>query len=187
MLFDKERHESLTKNSWCQNIVQAEILSIIDDIQCSLLPDACWPTHPLDAENYPKAGPIWSAHAGAAGTIHALQILGTYDYKVNDLSGLIEVVYQSFLKTPDVSVEPGLQIGELGILMPAILAQPNDEELSRLVIRCMEDTIELPFYEITSGQSGMMHAALALYRKTGKNHWKDLYVKGAKSLMDNWT
>ncbi|MCK5905695.1 MAG: LanC-like protein, partial [Gammaproteobacteria bacterium] len=158
----------------------------IGDIQRSLLPGAYWPTHPLDAESYPSVGPKWSAYAGAAGTIHALQILSGYGYKVNDLSELIKVVYQSFLKTPDVSVEPGLQIGELGILMPAILAKPDDEELSRLVMRCMEDTIELPMYEITSGQSGMMHAALALYRKTGKNHWKDLYVKGAKSLIDNW-
>lgn len=186
MLFDKDRHETLTKSSWNQKIVQTEILSIIDDIQRSLLPDACWPTHPLDAESYPSVGPKWSAYAGAAGTIHALQILGKYGYKVNDLSDLIEVIYQSFLKTPDVSLEPGLQIGELGILMPAILAQPDDEELSRLVMRCMEDTIALPLYEITSGQSGMMHAALALYRKTGKNHWKDLYVKGTKSLIDNW-
>jgi len=167
--------------------VQAEISSIIDDIQRSLLPDACWPTHPLDAESYPRVGPKWSAYAGAVGTIHALQILSEYGYKVNDLSGLIEGVYQSFLKTPDVSVEPGLQIGELGILMPAILVQPDNEKLSRLVMRCMEDTIEHPLYEITSGQSGMMHAALALYRKSGKSHWKDLFVKGAKSLMDNWT
>lgn len=186
MLFDKDRHEPLTNALWDKNIVQTEISSIIDDIQRSMLPDACWPTHPLDAESYPKAGSKWSAYAGAAGTIHALQILRGYGYKVNDLSHLIEVVYQSFLKKPDVSVEPGLQIGELGILMPAILAQPDDEHLSRLVMRCMEDTVELPLYEITSGQSGMMHAALALYRKTGKNYWKDFYVKGAKSLMENW-
>ncbi len=187
MLFDKDRHEALTQTSWDENIVQAEILSIIDDIERSLLPDACWPTHPRDAGSDPRARPKWSAYEGAAGVIHAIQILGRYGYKVSDLSGLIETVYQSFLKNPDVSVEPGLQIGELGILMPAILVQPENEDLSKLVIRCMEDTIELPLYEITSGQSGMMHAALALYRKTGKKHWKDLYVKGAKSLMDNWT
>ncbi|WDE09378.1 lanthionine synthetase C family protein [Thalassomonas haliotis] len=187
MLFDKDRHESLSKSSWKPNIVEAEIFSIIDDIQGSLLPDACWPTHPLDAESYPKTGPKWAAYAGAAGTIHALQILSGYGYKISDLSGLIAVVYQSFLKTPDVSVEPGLQLGELGILMPAILAQPDDEKLTKLVMRCMEDTIALPLYEITSGQSGMMHAALALYRKTAKAHWKDLYLKGAKSLMDHWT
>jgi len=186
MLFDKDRHETLTKSLWNQTIVQTEILSIIDEIQCSLLTNACWPTHPRDANSDNNVEPKWRAYDGAAGTIHALQILSGYGYKVNDLTGLIEAVYQSFLNAPDCPVEPGLQIGELGILMPAILANPDDEELSRLVIRCMEDTIELPMYEITSGQSGMMHAALALYRKTGKNHWKDLYVKGAKSLIDNW-
>ncbi len=49
----------------------------------------------------------------------------------------------------------------------------------------MEDTIELPLYEITSGQTGMMHAALALYRKTGKEQWKDIFIRGSHSLMDN--
>jgi lantibiotic modifying enzyme len=187
MLFEHSRHEPLTKSAWDKSIVQQEILSIIDDIKTELLPDGCWSTHPLDAESYSNAGPKWSSYAGAAGTIHALQILSRYGYKVIDLSSLLENVYQSFLKNPDVSVEPGLQIGELGILMPAILAQPDDEELSRRVIRCMESTIDLPLFEITSGQSGMMHAALALYRKTGRNIWKDLYIKGTKSLIDNWT
>lgn len=187
MLFDASRHETLTQKAWNQNIVQNEISSIIDDIDRSLLPGACWPTHPLDAESYPRIGPKWSAYAGAAGAIHGLQILGRYGYEVNDLSGLLETVYQSFLKSPDVSIEPGLQIGELGILMPAILAQQENSELSRRIIRCMEATIDLPLYEVTSGQTGMMHAALALYRKTGESHWKDLYLKGVKSLMDNWS
>ena len=186
MLFDQSRHEPLTKCLWDDAFVEAEILTIIDDIERSLLPESCWPTHPLDAESYPNAGPKWSAYAGAAGTIHVLQILSRYGYRVTDLSDLLETVYQSFLKSPDVSVEPGLQIGELGILMPAMLAQSNNEVLSRRVIRCMEATLELPLYEITSGQSGMMHGALALYRKTGENHWKELYVKGAKALLDNW-
>ncbi len=186
MLFDQSRHEPLTKCLWDDAFVEAEILTIIDDIERSLLPESCWPTHPLDAESYPKVGPKWSAYAGAAGTIHVLQILSRYGYRVTDLSDILETVYQSFLKSPDVSVEPGLQIGELGILMPAMLAQSNNEVLSRRVIRCMEATLELPLYEITSGQSGMMHGALALYRKTGENHWKELYVKGAKTLLDNW-
>ena len=50
----------------------------------------------------------------------------------------------------------------------------------------MEETVSMPLYEITSGQSGMMHAALALYRKTADTCWKNIFIKGAKSLMDNW-
>ena len=186
MLFDKARHEKLSNALWDSNIVLTEINTIINDLEQSFLPAAYWPTHPLDAESYPRAGQKWSAYAGAAGSIHALQILSRYGFELTDLSDLIEQVHQSFLITPDVSVEPGLQLGELGILMPAILAQPENKALSERVIQCMENTLSLPYYEITSGQSGMMHAALALYRKTGNECWKRLYVKGAECLMDNW-
>ncbi|AQS37178.1 hypothetical protein Sps_02018 [Shewanella psychrophila] len=191
MLFEPSRHELLTETLWQQDRVQSEIASILDDIEQSVLPNASWPTHPLDAESYANSGPKWSAYAGAAGCVHALQILKRYGYQVNgyplkDLSHLLPDIHQAFLKAPDVSVEPGLQLGEIGILMPAVLAQPDNRELSDKLLLCMEATLDLPLYEITSGQSGMMHAALALYRKTGEARWKDVYVKGAKSLMDNW-
>jgi hypothetical protein len=186
MLFDMERHETLTTTSWNNIIIKNEITSIIDDIERSVLPNASWPTHPLDAESYPRVGPKWSAYAGAAGSIHGLQILKRYGYNVRDLSHLLEVVHSSFIKSPDVSVEPGLQIGEIGILVPRLLAEPDNEEVSQYLLKCMEETVDLPLYEITSGQSGMMHAALALYRKTGDFCWKNVFVKGAKSLMDNW-
>ncbi|WP_392343795.1 lanthionine synthetase C family protein [Pseudoalteromonas prydzensis] len=186
MLFDTERHELLTATLWDHNIVQKEIKSIINDIEQSLLPNACWPTHPLDAESYPRVGPKWSAYAGAAGAIHGLQILKNYGYDVRDLSHLLEEAHSSFIKSPDVSVEPGLQIGEIGILVPLLLAEPDNQEVSQYLLKCMEETVDLPLYEITSGQSGMMHAALALYRKTGDTCWKGIFIKGAKSLMDNW-
>ncbi|MFT5635985.1 MAG: lantibiotic modifying enzyme [Cognaticolwellia sp.] len=186
MLFDTARHELLTTTLWEDNIVQKEIISIIDDIEQSLLPNACWPTHPLDAESYPRVGPKWSAYAGAAGAIHGLQILKNYGYDARDLSNLLEEVHSSFIKSPDVSVDFGLQIGEIGILVPRLLAEPNNQEVSQYLLKCMEETVDLPLYEITSGQSGMMHAALALYRKTGDICWKSIYIKGAKSLMDNW-
>ena len=103
MLFDHSRHEPLTICLWDKNIVEMEISLIIGDIEQSLLPGACWPTHPLDAESYSRGGPKWSAYAGAAGTIHALQILSQYGYKVSDLSDSLETVYQCFLKNPDFS------------------------------------------------------------------------------------
>tara|TARA_R110000737_G_scaffold274043_1_gene280935 strand:+ start:635 stop:1840 length:1206 start_codon:yes stop_codon:yes gene_type:complete len=186
MLFDIKRHELLTATLWDHKIVEKEIISIIDDIEQSLLPNACWPTHPLDAESYPKIGPKWSAYAGAAGAIHGLQILKNYGYNARNLSHLLADVHSSFIKSPDVSVEPGLQIGEIGILMPRLLAEPENQKLSQYLLKCMEKTIDLPLYEITSGQSGMMHAALALYRKTDDICWKNIFVKGAKSLMDHW-
>ena len=186
MLFDPARHQTLTETPWHCHNVQQEILAIIDDIDSALLANASWPTHPLDAESYANAGPKWSAYAGAAGTIHGLQILKKYGYQVTDLSHLLKSVYASFLQNPDVSVEPGLQLGEIGILVPRMLADPNNQALSKNLLTCMAATLALPFHEITSGQSGMMHAALALYRKTGKNCWKEMFIKGVKSLVSNW-
>lgn len=186
MLFEPKRHQPLTETPWHSNIVQQEILAIIDDIEKSLLANASWPTHPLDAEGYPKVGPKWAAYAGSAGTIHALQILKNYGYQVTDLSHLLAQVYSSFLQNPDVAIEPGLQLGEIGILMPRLLADPNNDEVSNNLLKCMEATLALPFHEITSGQSGMMHAAFALYQKTGKSCWKVMFIKGARSLLANW-
>ncbi len=186
MLFDSSRHESLTKRPWCEELVQSEILSIIEDIEAFRLADSSWPTHPLDAESYPGNGPLWCAYAGAAGTVHAMHLLSSYGYRIAEDNGKLESIYQSYLKSPDVALEPGLQIGELGILMPAILLQPDDKLLIKRVKNCMKATLKLPFYEITSGQTGMMHAALALYEKTGHKRWKKLYLKGARSLIKNW-
>jgi len=186
MLFDPERHEILTKTPWSKDAAQQEISSIIDDIESSLLPNNSWPTHPLDAQSYANAGPKWAAYAGAAGTIHALQILKRLNYSTRDFSSLLESVHRAFLASPDVTVEPGLQLGEIGILMPRILAEPDNKEIAEYLLSCMKNTIDLPLYEITSGQSGMMHAALALYRRTGDCCWKNIFVEGAHSLMDSW-
>lgn len=186
MLFESERHEVLSTSRWNSSLVETEINTIIEDIERSLLPNACWPTHPLDAEGYSDAGPKWAAYAGAAGAIHALQILKHYGYLRKDYSHLLGTVHSSFLNSPDVSVQPGLQIGEIGILVPRLLTEPKNHQLSQYLLECMESTLDLPFYEITAGQTGMMHAALALYRKTSEDRWKHAFVKGAQSLMENW-
>lgn len=186
LLFDKTRHETLSTSRWCDDIVLNEISFISADIEQSLTAEACWPTHPLDAESYSRAGPLWCAYAGAAGTVHAMQLLRAYGYLVQDLSDLLPIIYQSYLKLPDVSLQSGLQLGEIGILLPALLADPLNKALETRLVLCMEATLPLPLYEITSGQSGMMHAALALYRSTGKPIWKELYIKGANALLENW-
>ena len=120
------------------------------------------------------------------GTINAIQILNQYGYHSKDLSPLLSTVYSSFLQNPDVSVEPGLQMGEIGILVPALLADPSNQAIKNRLIKCMTATLKLPLYEVTSGQTGMMHAALHLYRKTNGACWKELFILGAQSLMDSW-
>jgi len=186
ILFDPKRHESLIIRPWNVNFVCDEINFIIEDIATSATRNGSWPTHPLDAESYSNSGPKWAMYAGAAGVVLGLQVLARIGYKTNSFDCQLANIHSSYLKNPDVQVEPGLQLGEIGILIPAILAQPDQPELEKRLIQSMQKTLDLPLYEITSGQSGMMHAALALYRKTGKTCWKELYVQGADSLMQHW-
>lgn len=185
-LYDSSRHECLTERIWRAEYVQAEINKIINDTTASVKTDASWPTHPLDSESYSTPGPKWAMYAGAAGVVLGLQILARYGYKVSCFNHRLADIYSSYLKNPDVQIEPGLQLGEIGILMPAFLVQPSSLELESRLICNMQKTINLPLYEITSGQSGMMHAALHLYRKTGKSCWKKRYVQGADCLMKHW-
>lgn len=186
ILFDPKRHESLTVRPWSVSFVCDEINFIIEDIATSAKRNGSWPTHPLDAVSYSNSGPKWAMYAGAAGVVLGLQILARIGYKTNSFEYQLANIHSSYLKNPDVQVEPGLQLGEIGILMPAILAQPDQPELERSLMQSMQKTINLPLYEITSGQSGMMYAALDLYRKTGKACWRELYIQGANSLMKHW-
>jgi len=185
-LFDQKRHETLTSQPWSTELVIKEIDTIVADINNSIMTDSSWPTHPLDAESYASDSPKWASYAGAAGVVLAMQILKRYGYNANDYSSQLTIIYSSYIKNPDVQVEPGLQLGELGILIPLLLAQPNNENAKNKLIQAMQKTVDLPLYEVTSGQTGMMHAALHLYRKTNEQCWRDVYIDGAQSLLTHW-
>lgn len=186
VLFDSTRHEPVVADAWCARSARAEIHTILADISASMRADCSWPTHALDAESYPSPGPKWANYAGASGVVLALRILRGYGYRAEDLALRIPEIHASYLKNPDVQVEPGLQIGETGILMPLVLARPDNAWAADRLAACMERTLPLPFYEITSGQTGMMHAALALYRRNGEDRWRNLYLRGARALFENW-
>ncbi len=185
-LFDIRRHETLEDQPWSDGFATEEIYSIVEDICVSTDEDNSWPTHPLDAESYPNVGPKWAQYAGAAGVLTALQILDRTGFQVCDLQHRLPAIHGAYLQNPDVTIEPGLQIGEMGIMIPTFLWQPDNEALKKKLLQCMENTLELPFYEITSGQTGMMHAALALYKRTKDDCWKELYLKGADVLLKAW-
>lgn len=150
------------------------------DIEGAKQPDGGWPLHPLDADSYPTRNTKWALYVGAAGVAIATEILRKAGYSHLDFRNQLPNFYQNFLHQPDVSgEEKGLQIGEIGILTPAILGNPANENLQSRAKRCMSEILDHPAYEITSGQTGMMFAALALYRATGEECWKTAYQQGA--------
>jgi len=185
-LFDPKRHETLIPQPWSTELVTREVNTIVADINNSIMTDSSWPTHPLDAESYTSASPKWASYAGAAGVVLAMQILKRCGYDANDYSERLPIIHSSYIKSPDVQVEPGLQLGELGILIPLLLAQPNNKTVKKNLIQAMQQTLDLPLNEVTSGQTGMMHVALHLYRQTNEQCWRDVYIEGAQSLLAHW-
>lgn len=187
-LYDPDRHVPLTDARWSADGARAEITDILRDIADGQQVDGGWPLHPLDEESYPANGAKWALYAGAAGVVIGTEILRRAGYAAPDLRAHLPLFHANYLRDPDVGeVEAGLQIGELGILVPAILADPGNEVLSQRAEHCMQVLISHPAWEVTSGQTGMMYAALALYRRTGQERWKAHYLAGADALFDAWT
>jgi hypothetical protein len=183
-IYDPSRHEPLAGEAWNPDNVREEIGRIIADFQGALRRTGDWPTHPLDDET---RKPKWALYAGAAGALVSLRLLQMAGYAAGDPTGLLRHVHACFLECPDYGYETGLQLGEIGILTPAVLADPDDRAMSDRLAACMKATLGHPAREITSGETGMMHAALTLFRKTRNDVWKDLYLAGARSLWETWT
>ncbi len=116
----------------------------------------------------------------------SLRLLRSAGFAVSDPSELLRRIHASYLENPDYGYETGLQLGEIGILTPAVLANPEDLALSDRLAACMRATVGHAAHEVTSGETGMMHAALTLFQQTKDERWKDLYCAGARSLWDAW-
>jgi len=182
-IYEPSRHEALAGPAWNADVVRKEIVHIIDDFKLALRPSGDWPTHPLEDGH---AEPKWALYSGAAGAVVALRILRRADYIALDYSDLLPRIHDAYLKHPDYGYQTGLQLGEIGILTPAVLADPDDLNLTNRLVDCMKRTIGHVAREITSGEAGMMHAALSLFRQTHNELWKDLYCEAAHSLWESW-
>jgi hypothetical protein len=182
--YEPERHEALAGAAWNADLVAEEIHRIIEDFRQSLRPSGDWPTHPLEDGD---AEPKWALYSGAAGAVVALGILRRAGYHETDYTELLPRIHAAYLLRPDYGYQTGLQLGEIGILTPALLANPGDRTVFDRLVGCMRRTIGHVAREITSGEAGMMHAALALFRQTHDEVWKDLYCEAAHSLWNAWT
>jgi len=183
-IYDTERHEVLDAEAWSAERVRSAIARIVEDFESALRPDGSWPAHPLD---FPDPKPAWSAYAGAAGAVCALRVLRDSGYAVSDPSWLLDRIHAAYLERPDYGYGSGLQLGEIGILTPAVLADPDDPKRADRLHDAMLRTIGHPAREITSGETGMLHAALTLFRETGDERWSELYRRGAESLWQAWS
>lgn len=186
-LYDGARHEDLKEIAWNPATVESEIADIVSETERAQRSDGGWPLHPLDAESYRIKTTKWALYSGAAGVIIGLQILRARGHGPVDHRARLPDIHRRYLQSPDIEpAEPGLQLGELGILTPWILAAPDDSEAAGRLETCMAAILQHEALEITSGQTGMMHAAMALFEATGERRWLDWYRRGAEALWDAW-
>jgi hypothetical protein len=182
-VYDPKRHEALAGDVWKPEVVRNAIARIVSDFLDSRETDGSWRSHPLDVAT---GEPKWAAYFGAAGALVSLRILEREGYDVPRRLGGWRRIHAAYLESPDVGYQTGLQLGEIGILAPALLDEPGDVERAARLSDCMARTIGHPAREITSGETGMIHAALTLYRATGDPRWEEWYRRGARSLWDSW-
>lgn len=182
-IFDVRRHEALDSDLWNEDLAVGEIRKIVADFEEAVLPTSVWPTHPLDDTTL---APKWALYSGAAGVVVSLRLLRKAGYCIKDWSSMLPEIHRQYLLAPDYGYETGLQLGEIGILTPLLLSDPDDRSTCGRLVECMRETVNHPAREITSGAAGMMHAALALFNRTGNIVWKELYRDAAQSLWDSW-
>ncbi|MEN8159690.1 MAG: LanC-like protein [Myxococcota bacterium] len=181
--YDRARHRPLDAEAWSPERARGAIRDIVADFEAALRPDGSWPTHPWEAE---RRDARWCQYNGAAGAVSALRILRRGGHRAPDHAHLLPQIHARYLRAPDEGYETGLQLGEIGILAPAVAAGvASDADAARLA-DCMKRTVGHPAREITSGETGMMHAALTLYRETGDARWAEHYRAGAESLFAAW-
>lgn len=180
-VIDPARHQGCQGEPWSEAAARKAIGDIVDDFTTARGTDGTWPAHLLDGDGH-RIG----AYKGAAGAIVALRILQRSGHDAPDLGDQLPALHRRFLETPESKDEPGLQLGEVGILTPAALAQPGDTALATALADAMERTLLHPAREITSGVTGMLHAALAVHRETRDDRMAELARRGARHLLSTW-
>jgi hypothetical protein len=184
-VYDPARHEPICAEPWSARRAAELLGAIATDFASAQRADASWPTHPQE-EIGPD--PKWCAYFGAAGAIVTLRLLARAGYLDWTADDALARVHSAYCARPDTGVlESGLQIGEIGILAPALLDGNGPVELTAQLDACMRRSLLHPAREITAGETGMMHAALHLYRETGAARWSDHFRAGAESLWKSWT
>ncbi len=185
-VYDPGRHQPLAGEPWAAGQARAAIDEIVADFRDARRGDGTWPTHLLDGGEQPGMERRWNAYGGAAGAVCSLRILAAAGYDAPDLSPSLVAIAEGYRKEPDGEFGHGLQVGEVGILAPAVLGLPGDAALADRLAVAMDQLVGHPAREITCGQTGALHAALTLWRQTGSPLWRQHAARLAADLLASW-
>jgi hypothetical protein len=175
-LFDPGAHEALTPSPWDESRARLAVEQITMQTVDAYEPERFWQRHPLDEYGSPSTSDkgLW---IGAAGVLWALDRLG---------AGIGEAgVYEGYLSDPEFLGSTGLMMGELGVVLISWKLAPTAMKAQR-IIELVEANLRDPSHELFNGAPGAMLAALHMYEATGEDSWRELWLKCADAVWEQF-
>jgi len=189
VLYRPEAFEPLTDTPWDEASVRGAIRRIVADVDAAHDADALWPADEWDG--WQAATPMKNLYAGAAGVIHALDVLrrrGVAETTI-DLAAAARRTLDAFRAEPDFMLgeeapapaESALLRGETGILIVACRLSPSPD-LGRDLLRRVRQNVDNEADEVMWGSPGTLIAARAMLDWTGADAWRDACRETAEAL-----
>lgn len=192
MLYDPGEHRELAGDAWSDPAALRAIERIAGDaIAAYSGPQMVWPSAVEDLEGEPER-PFRNAYFGAAGVAWALDHLARAGVApvFEGAAELARRLHHDCLLAPElVSLEPppapSLLFGESGILLAAEAILGDGSQLAGLEAAVARNA-EHPSLELCWGSPGTMTAALAMWRASGQERWRELWITSAQRLLSEW-
>jgi hypothetical protein len=112
--------------------------------------------------------------------------LRAYSGRWIDSAGIGEAgVYEGYLSDPEFPGSTGLMMGELGVVLISWKLAPMAAKAQRIV-DLVEANLRDPSHELFNGAPVAMLAALHVYEATGKDSWRELWLKCADTVWEQF-
>jgi len=189
VLYRREAFEPLTETPWDGAFVPRAIRRIVSDVDAAYDAEALWPADEWDG--WQAATPMKNLYVGAAGVVHALDVLrrrGIADSRL-DLASAAARALGAFREAPDfmrgedapAPAASALLRGETGILL-VTWRLSRRAELERELLQRVRQNVDDQVDEVMWGTPGTLIAARAMIEWTGGDDWREACRDSAESI-----
>jgi hypothetical protein len=178
-VWEAARHERVCDGNWDESRARQAIERIANDTVAARGANGVWPAHPDDD---PVPGARTGIYFGAAGIGWAIEHLASRGLCSGTASRACrpEGLHDLYVESPEGGERvPSYMLGEVGLL--AVTGEDPDR-----LYELIESNIEHPSLELLWGAPGTMIPALGMYRDTGDDRWRELWLRNARHLLSQW-
>ncbi|MGO9604662.1 MAG: lanthionine synthetase C family protein [Candidatus Binataceae bacterium] len=184
MLYNPERHETLSSSRWDEGLARTTIAEIVGDTEAHFDRECFWPVHGReDARGILKC--LWF---GAAGVIWALRHLaesGAAETQI-DLADAIDRVRAKFRAEEDPRTYSGsFLMGEVGFLL-VYWRVTRERGAADQLFKLITDNAEQPTDELMWGAPGTALASSFMWEWTNEERWRSVLLRKIEELWSRW-